>query len=115
MEKVEERNETTQAALLQMIQQMTPMAIQVPQQSSKVMTSVSTATGIPQQAVPTEITTVMIQKLNSVILAGKSPLAKKHKQHDVMDHLEDHPQLTGRPQSTDSRNPLQPPPEGGWH
>ena len=101
--KVEERNEATQTALLQMIQQMSPPANQVPQQPSQVMTSVPPAAGTPQQTLPTEITAAMIQSLNAVTLAGQSPLAKKQKQHDEMDHHEEHPKLTRGPQTTDNR------------
>ena len=113
--KVEERNKATQNVLMQLVQQMSQQNNYIQQQSSRVLPFVPPAAGIQQQEPPPYTTTTMLEAVNDIQLTGKLHLAKKHKQHDVMDHLEDHPQLTGRLQSTDSTNQLQPPPEGSQH
>ena len=73
---------------------------------------VTPAAGPPQQAMTTEGTAAMIVALNEVNLTGKSKSAKKQKQHDVMDHHPEHPQLTGSPATNNNRNQ---PPGGGGH
>ena len=103
--KVEERNESTQTALLQLMQQMA-------QQSGQVMMSVPPAAGTTQQALSTEITPAMIEAMNGVTLAAQSPSAKKVKVNDMMDHHDDHPQLQGPPTTDTNRNL---PPGGGGH
>ena len=85
---------------------------QLAQQSGQVMKSVPPAMGTTQQAVPSVITPAMIEAMNGVTLAGKSPSAKKIKHHDMMDHQDEHPQLQGPPTTDNNRNP---PPGGGGH
>ena len=71
--KVEERNDSTQQALLQLMQQMAQ------QQHRQVIMPVQPAAGTPQQAMTTEGTAAMIGALNEVNLTGKSKSAKKQK------------------------------------
>ena len=116
MEKVEERNEKTASALLQMMQQMSQQDNHVQQQPSRVMPSVSQAAGTPQQEPPIYTTATMVQSLNNIQLTEKAPSAKKQKQHDEMDHHQEHPILNGGPQTADNnRNSSQLPPTGGEH
>ena len=82
------------------------------QQTQQVIIPVPPAAGSQQQGVPTEATAAMISALNDVKLTGTSNSAKKQKQHDVMDHLEEHPQLSGSPATGNNRNQ---PPGGGGH
>ena len=65
------------------------------QQPHQVIMPVPPAAGPPQQAMTPEGTAAMIVALNEVNLTRKSKSAKKQKQHDVMDHHPEHPQLTG--------------------
>ena len=73
---------------------------------------VTPAAGSPQQPMTPGGTDAMIEALNEVNLTGKSKSAKKQKQHDVMDILEEHPQLSGSPATDNNRNQ---PPGGGGH
>ena len=103
--KVEERNDSTQTALLQLMQQMA-------QQSRQVIMPVPQAAGTTHQAITTEGTAVMIEALNGVNLTRKSQSAKKLKQYDEMDHHEEYLLLKGPPTIDNNRNrPL----GGGCH
>ena len=113
-EKLVEWNGNTAKALLQMMQQMHQGNGQVQQQPSQVIAPVPQVVGSPPQQPPPYSTAVMVQSLNQIQLNEETISAKKPKQHHAMDYQQDHPKLTGGPQTANNNeNPSKLPPKGG--